>query len=111
MGLKLIGQIFVLGSRLVGRAFKNALKSDPAAAAGASKTATKKSLSLCTSSKMSLEEATQILNTTTATPYEETYAKFQRLFTLNDPKKGGSFYLQSKAVRAIERIDIEQKCK
>lgn len=33
--------------------------------------------------------------------------RFKRLFDLNDPKKGGSFYLQSKVLRARERIERE----
>jgi import inner membrane translocase subunit TIM16 len=42
----------------------------------------------------------------------EAYAKnlmerFKKLFDVNDPKKGGSFYLQSKVLRARERIESE----
>ena len=33
--------------------------------------------------------------------------RFKRLFDANDPKKGGSFYLQSKILRARERIEME----
>lgn len=33
--------------------------------------------------------------------------RFKRLYDLNDPQKGGSFYLQSKVLRARERIEIE----
>lgn len=33
--------------------------------------------------------------------------RFKRLFDNNDPKKGGSFYLQSKILRARERIEAE----
>jgi len=33
--------------------------------------------------------------------------RFKRLFDQNDPKKGGSFYLQSKILRARERIELE----
>ena len=32
---------------------------------------------------------------------------YEKLFTSNDPKNGGSFYLQSKVFRAKERIDLE----
>jgi import inner membrane translocase subunit TIM16 len=31
------------------------------------------------------------------------------LFGQNDPKKGGSFYLQAKVFRAKERIELEMK--
>lgn len=33
--------------------------------------------------------------------------RFKKLFDLNDPGKGGSFYLQSKVLRARERIEME----
>lgn len=38
---------------------------------------------------------------------EEVERKFKHLFDVNDKSKGGSFYLQSKVVRAKERIDQE----
>jgi import inner membrane translocase subunit TIM16 len=39
----------------------------------------------------------------------EVTERFKKLFDLNDPKKGGSFYLQSKILRARERIEMEVK--
>lgn len=33
--------------------------------------------------------------------------RFKKLFDLNDPQKGGSFYLQSKILRARERIEAD----
>ena len=33
--------------------------------------------------------------------------RFKKLFDLNDPNKGGSFDLQSKVLRARERIEME----
>lgn len=38
---------------------------------------------------------------------EDVTARFKKLFDVNDPKKGGSFYLQSKVLRARERIESE----
>lgn len=38
---------------------------------------------------------------------EQVTERFKRLFDTNDPKKGGSFYLQSKILRARERIELE----
>jgi import inner membrane translocase subunit TIM16 len=35
--------------------------------------------------------------------------RFQRLFDSNEPKNGGSFYLQSKILRARQRIEMEVK--
>ena len=58
---------------------------------------------------MSLEEAKDILNVTDADIYgadfEKLHKNYEHLFNVNEKTKGGSFYLQSKVVRAKERID------
>jgi import inner membrane translocase subunit TIM16 len=58
-----------------------------------------------------LEEACKILNVKPPQQgkanMEEVMERFKRLFDANDPKKGGSFYLQSKVLRARERIESE----
>lgn len=70
------------------------------------------------STGMTLDEAVQILNvpkpTTSGTnaknyDMEEVMDRFKRLFDANDPQKGGSFYLQSKILRARERIEAEMR--
>jgi len=33
--------------------------------------------------------------------------RFKKLYDMNEPKTGGSFYLQSKILRARERIETE----
>lgn len=38
---------------------------------------------------------------------ETVVSSFKRLFDQNNPDKGGSFYLQSKILRARERIELE----
>lgn len=38
---------------------------------------------------------------------EDVLERFKKLFDVNDPQKGGSFYLQSKVLRARERIEME----
>jgi len=38
---------------------------------------------------------------------ERVHEQFKRLFDMNDPKRGGSFYLQSKVLRARERLEME----
>ena len=35
------------------------------------------------------------------------HERYKKLFDLNDPNKGGSFYLQSKVLRAKDRIEAE----
>ena len=58
---------------------------------------------------MTLEEAKDILNISDSDIYgadfEKLHNNYEHLFAGNDKSKGGSFYLQSKVVRAKERID------
>lgn len=42
---------------------------------------------------------------------EDVMSRFKKLFDTNDPKKGGSFYLQSKVLRARERLEMEARVK
>ena len=41
------------------------------------------------------------------TDVDHVLERFKTLFDKNDPTKGGSFYLQSKILRARERIELE----
>jgi import inner membrane translocase subunit TIM16 len=63
------------------------------------------------SSGLTLDEACKILNVSPPKGGEanltSVHEHFKRLFDLNDPKKGGSFYIQSKVLRARERIEME----
>jgi import inner membrane translocase subunit TIM16 len=58
-----------------------------------------------------MDEACKILNVSPGKmgtiELESVTERFKRLFDLNDPQKGGSFYLQSKILRARERIERE----
>ena len=59
---------------------------------------------------MTLDEAKQILNLTDEDLFGKTdrlQKNYDHLFDVNEKTKGGSFYLQSKVVRAKERIDQE----
>lgn len=40
---------------------------------------------------------------------ESVIERYKKLFDANNPEKGGSFYLQSKVVRAKERLEAEIK--
>lgn len=96
-----------------------------AAAAGSASAVTRKL-------NMTLEEAENILNVRRDAPLEEVVKvgwfravgleiskadqdisiekqRYQTLFESNDPKSGGSFYLQSKVYRAKERLEAELK--
>ncbi|KAK1997708.1 protein transporter [Colletotrichum falcatum] len=114
MAYRLITQVLFVGTRIVGRSFAAAYKQAQAssefqraqakngnAAAGA-----KGNLS----SGMTLDEACKILDVETpkdGASASNVMERFKKLFDANDPKKGGSFYLQSKVLRARERLEKE----
>lgn len=110
---KYIAQIIVLGAQVVGRAFARALKQEIAASQEAAKRAgggpegTRRAAANA-STGLTLEEAMQILNIEKLEP-EQIKNNYEHLFNANDKAQGGSFYLQSKIVRAKERIDTEFK--
>eukprot|EP00743_Colponemidia_sp_Colp-15_P006653 GILK01007172.1.p1 GENE.GILK01007172.1~~GILK01007172.1.p1 ORF type:complete len:152 (-),score=29.43 GILK01007172.1:239-652(-) len=58
--------------------------------------------------KITEHEAQAILNTKPNSNPEEVLQRYERLFTANDPKNGGSFYLQSKVYRAKEALVPEE---
>ncbi|XP_072299412.1 mitochondrial import inner membrane translocase subunit TIM16-like isoform X3 [Eucyclogobius newberryi] len=106
---KYLAQIIVMGVQVVGRAFARALQQEFAASQAAARargTGGQQSAAASSISGMSVQEAQQILNITTLTP-EEIQKNYEHLFKVNDKSVGGSFYLQSKVVRAKERLDEE----
>ncbi|KAK4039072.1 Pam16-domain-containing protein [Parachaetomium inaequale] len=117
MAYRYITQVVIVGTRVVGRAFAEAYKQASAssqyqraqAKSGNGSVSGRASLS----SGMTLEEACKILNVKPPqagkADMEEVMDRFKRLFDANEPKKGGSFYLQSKILRARERIESEVK--
>jgi len=86
-----------------------------AAAAARGETPTGASSSDRAHSGLTLDEACRILNVKTpdskgqltGLTMEEVTDMYKRLFDNNDPKKGGSFYIQSKVVRAKERVTAQ----
>uniref|UniRef100_A0AAY5ETK1 Coronin n=1 Tax=Electrophorus electricus TaxID=8005 RepID=A0AAY5ETK1_ELEEL len=94
---KYLAQIVIMGVQVVGRAFARALRN---------KTSGTQSAAASSFTGMTLQEAQQILNLSTLTP-EEIQKNYEHLFKVNDKAAGGSFYLQSKVVRAKERLDEE----
>ncbi|KAJ2897572.1 mitochondrial import inner membrane translocase subunit tim16 [Zalerion maritima] len=116
----MIFQVAITGARVLGRSFAEAYKQAQASSkyqAAAAKAGHPSSSSSGSSSRstfssgMTLDEATKILNVKelkgAETDMAEVTERFKRLFDANDPKKGGSFYLQSKVLRARERIEAE----
>ncbi|KAI4890469.1 hypothetical protein NFI96_021847 [Prochilodus magdalenae] len=106
---KYLAQIVVVGVQVVGRAFARALRQEFAAsqaAAEASGAAGKQSAAASSFTGMTVQEAQQILNVSTLNT-EDIQKNYEHLFKVNDRAVGGSFYLQSKVVRAKERLDEE----
>ncbi|KAG9510652.1 Mitochondrial import inner membrane translocase subunit tim16-A, partial [Fragariocoptes setiger] len=101
---KIIVQIFIAGSQVVGRAFARALREELKAQKGAP--SSQRPQPPPRPDEMSLDEAKRILNVDDLYP-EVVGKNFRHLFEVNDKKRGGSFYLQSKIVRAKERIEKE----
>ncbi|XP_030068413.1 mitochondrial import inner membrane translocase subunit TIM16 isoform X3 [Microcaecilia unicolor] len=104
-----LAQIVVMGMQVVGRAFTKALRQEFAAsraAADARGRSGQESAAASSLSGISLQEAQQILNISKLSP-EEIQKNYEHLFKVNEKSVGGSFYLQSKVVRAKERLDEE----
>ncbi|XP_046397207.1 mitochondrial import inner membrane translocase subunit Tim16-like [Ischnura elegans] len=109
---KYIAQIIVIGTQVIGRAFARAIRQEFAASQEAARNKASSQSSRTSESNIrtgiSLEEAMQILNVDGNPPDPEKIKRnYQTLFEANDRTKGGSFYLQSKVVRAKERLDQE----
>lgn len=118
MSARIIAQIVVSLGSVVTRAFvaaykqaaANAGKNGGAAAAGGGRAGTKEGVmdALTRKSGMSMDEACQILNVTKEADIAKLAKNYDHLFGANDPAKGGSFYIQSKVVRAKERFEMEK---
>ncbi|CEJ93974.1 Putative Mitochondrial import inner membrane translocase subunit TIM16 [[Torrubiella] hemipterigena] len=114
MAHKFVITAFVTGSRILGRSFMAAYKQAQAASnyqRAQAKAGLGGSGGASLSSGMTLDEACKILNVKPPAGgqanVEEVLERYKRLFDANDPQKGGSFYLQSKILRAKERFERE----
>lgn len=109
---KYLAQIIMLGTQMVGRAFARALRQEIAASqeaarrAGGGKQGAQR-VEANTRTGLTLEEALRILNAERPDQTEVIEHNYKYLMEANDRSKGGSFYLQSKVVRAKERLDEE----
>ena len=97
---------------MVGRAFAEAYRQAAAKSQIAQQAANGDSAANnYVSSGLTLDEACKILNVKppsgSNTNLDDVTARFKKLFDNNEPSNGGSFYLQSKVLRARERIELE----
>lgn len=100
------------GARVFGRAFAEAWRHASATQQyQAAMKGTGAGSNTMSSAGLTLDEACKILNVGPPkggqTNMTNVVERFKRLYDQNDPKKGGSFYLQSKVLRARERIELE----
>ncbi|KAG2258639.1 hypothetical protein Rs2_22969 [Raphanus sativus] len=104
MAGRIIAQLIVMGSGILGRAFFQAYRQ---ALANASKTGVAQEAMQNAVRKagksITEQEARQILGVTEQTSWEEIVQKYDKLFENN--AKAGSFYLQSKVHRAKECLE------
>ncbi|XP_041359792.1 mitochondrial import inner membrane translocase subunit Tim16-like isoform X2 [Gigantopelta aegis] len=111
---KYLAQIIITGGQVVIRAFTRALRQEFAASqqaaqkAGGGRQGARRAAADSVTG-MSLQEAKQILNISDAKDKESILNNYEHLFSVNDKSKGGSFYLQSKVVRAKERFEMDMK--
>lgn len=106
MASRLIAQILLMGAGYVGRAFVqayqqalvNSARSGGAAATGARGAAR---------GRIGAQEASEILGVKQEAGLKDIYSKYDKLFSMNDPKKGGSLYLQAKIHHA--KIELEKE--
>ncbi|ORX93039.1 protein transporter [Basidiobolus meristosporus CBS 931.73] len=115
MAARVIAQLIVMGSQIVGKAFVAAYKQAAANAArggGAGAASAKGSAEAATRrGGMTLDEACQILNIKKEAELADIVKSYEHLYKVNDASVKGSFYLQSKVVRAKERIELERGIK
>lgn len=103
--------MLVTSARIVGRAFGDAYKQAAANSAAARAAAgnmkeTADGDKMTRASGITVDESTKILSLKDFNDKEEMTKKFEHLFEANDPKKGGSLYMQAKVIRARERIEM-----
>ncbi|KAF9917101.1 hypothetical protein BX616_001922 [Lobosporangium transversale] len=117
MAARLIAQVIVMGTQIVGKAFMEAYRQAAANAAknggqqaaksgsGGSKAAAADAITRKTG--MTVDEAMNILNITKDADLAKIVKNYEHLYKVNDKTVNGSFYLQSKVVRAKERLEME----
>lgn len=102
---KIIAQLILAGSQVLGRAISRAIRQELESAKQAANRRPQ-NVPPPIQTDMTLDEAMKILNVDELDP-ERIDKNYKHLFEANDKKNGGSLYLQSKVFRAKERLDQE----
>mmetsp|Transcript_19226 Transcript_19226/g.24948 ORF Transcript_19226/g.24948 Transcript_19226/m.24948 type:complete len:130 (-) Transcript_19226:80-469(-) len=100
---RLVASMTIPMFRAIGIAYEKALSSARREGANAARESLKK--------RMTPIEAAEVLNLTTTEAKDLSLVEknFRRIFEANDPKKGGSFYLQSKVYSAHQVLSQKKK--
>ncbi|QPG72903.1 hypothetical protein FOA43_000206 [Brettanomyces nanus] len=109
MAHRLLVQIVFTGAKVFGRAFTEAYR-QAAAATTAQQAAgsTGRARRTARDSEISLDESCKILDIErTDMSLDKMQKRYQYLFDVNSKESGGSFYVQSKIYRAMQRIKDE----
>lgn len=105
---QILAQALIMGGGVMIKAFVEAYQrvaANPEAAKAAADQA-KKGTTAFVKKQMAIKEAQDILNFPNKPKnLQELNERYDRFFSVNDPKKGGSFYLQSKIYRAKEALE------
>ena len=110
MAHRLISQIVITGARVFGKAFSESYKQAQASSQYAKQAAKSGTAAATYTSGMTLDESCKILNVKPPVggkiDLETVMDRYKKMYDQNAPPKG-SFYLQSKILRARERIEAE----
>jgi import inner membrane translocase subunit TIM16 len=101
-------QVVLTGSQVFGRAFMEAYRQASSASVRASASAAARART----GGVGIDEACKILDIPEdKITLDQINKKYEYLFDVNSKEKSGSFYLQSKVYRAMERLkyELEQK--
>eukprot|EP01083_Nonionella_stella_P064612 168604_1 len=108
-----IAQLVATGASTFGRAFMQAYRHSqlhpPKTNGQTSGNATPAGMSRILGRGINPSDARALLNLPENFDSKQLQKNFDRMFSQNDPQKGGSFYVQSAIYRAKESLDVEQK--
>eukprot|EP00243_Klebsormidium_subtile_P002948 TRINITY_DN16031_c0_g1_i1.p1 TRINITY_DN16031_c0_g1~~TRINITY_DN16031_c0_g1_i1.p1 ORF type:complete len:118 (-),score=21.56 TRINITY_DN16031_c0_g1_i1:184-537(-) len=107
MASKIIANLLVLGGGILVRAISQAYRQAIINGTKAGVAEQVKNTVGRGSKTMSLHEARQILGIKEEASWEDIIQRYERLYQRNE--EGGSFYIQSKVVRAKEALEVAQQ--
>lgn len=104
MASKIVAQLIIYGGQFILRglaeAYRQALANAQTTGAAQNAGAT-----VARRGRMALEEAYRIVGASPDSPPELIAERLKRIYTLNDPKNGGSLYLQAKIFNAQRTLE------